>query len=80
MPLYDNSDLQLGIPKDVFVQLMKSIASSVEFSFNNTIYKQTDGVAIRSPLGPALPNIFVGYYEDKVIFSNPEAFNILQIC
>ena len=54
------------IPKDVFVELMKSATSSVEFSFNYTMYKQTDGVAMGSPLGPALANIFVGYYEEKL--------------
>ena len=30
------------------------------------MYKQTDGVAIGSPLGLALANIFVGYYEEKL--------------
>ena len=64
--LNDNSDLQLLIPKDVYVELMKSATSSIEFSFNNTMYKQTDGVAMGSPLGPALANIFVGYYEEKI--------------
>ena len=64
--LYDQSDSQPLIPKDVFVELMKSATSSVEFSFNNTMYKQTDGVAMGSPLGPALANIFVEYYEEKL--------------
>ena len=60
---YDKSDLQPVISKDVFVQFMKS---SVEISFNNTIYKQTDGVAMKSPLGPALASIFIGYNEEKI--------------
>ena len=30
------------------------------------MYKQTDRVAMQSPLGPALVNIFVGYYEEKL--------------
>ena len=64
--LYDESDSQPVIPKDVFVELMKSATFSVEFSFNNTMYKQTDGVAMGSPLGLALPNIFVRYYEEKL--------------
>ena len=64
--LYDDSDLQPLIPKVVFVELMKSATSSVEYSFNNTMYKQTDGVAIRSPPGSALTNIFIGYYEEKL--------------
>ena len=64
--LYDDSDLQPLISKDVFVELMKSAISSVKLSFNNTVYKQTDGVAMGSPLGPALANIFIGYYEEKL--------------
>ena len=64
--LYDDFDLQPLIPKDVFVELMKSATSSVEFSFNNTIYKQTNAVAMESPLVPALANIFVEYYEEKL--------------
>ena len=63
---YDDSDLQPLIPKDVFVELMKSATFSVEFSFNNTMSKQTDGVAMESPLGPALAESFVGYYEEKL--------------
>ena len=54
------------IPKDGFVELMKTATSSVEFSFNNTMYKQTDGVAMGSPLVPAMANIFVGYYKEKL--------------
>ena len=64
--LYDDSNLQPLIPRNVFVELMKSATSSVEFSFNNTMYKQTDGVAMRSSLGPALANIFVEYCEEKL--------------
>ena len=41
---------------------MKSATSSVESSFNNIMYKQTDGVAI----GPALANIFAGYNEENL--------------
>ena len=58
----DQSDSQPLIPKDMFVELMKSATSSVEFSFNYTMYKQTDRVAMGSPLGLAFANIFVGYY------------------
>ena len=41
----------------------------VEFSFNNQMYKQLDGVAMGSPLGPALANIFVGFHESR-LFDN----------
>ena len=62
----DHSDAQPLISKAVFIELMKSATSGVEFSFNDIMYKQTDGVVVGSPLGPALANIFVGYYEEKL--------------
>ena len=64
--LYDDSDLQPLIPMDVFVELINNATSSVEFSFNNAMYKQTDRVAMGSPLGTALVNSFVGCYEKKL--------------
>ena len=45
---------------------MKNAKAGVEFSFNNIMYKQTDGVAISSPLGAALANIFVDFYEENL--------------
>ena len=45
---------------------MKTATTSVEFSFNNIMYRQIDGVAMGSPFGFALTNIFVGYYELKL--------------
>ena len=33
--------------------------------FNNIFYKQIDGVAMRSPLGPALANILKCSFENN---------------
>ena len=52
--------------RNVFVELMQLATSSVEFSFKNNMHQQIDGVAMGSPLGPALANIFVGYQEAKL--------------
>ena len=42
---------------------MNTATKSVEFSFNNNMYKQIDGVPMESPLSVALTNIFVGYHK-----------------
>ena len=38
----------------------------VEFSYDNVVYKQIDGFAVSSQHGPALANIFIAYYEQKL--------------
>ena len=53
---------------------MNIATTSAEFSFNNVVYKQIDGVAMVSPLGPALANIFVGYYKNKLFQTINEPF------
>ena len=40
--LYKDPSSALPIPQAVFVELMESATSSLEFSFNDTMYKQTD--------------------------------------
>ena len=49
-----------------FKELMEMVTSGVEFSFDDIMYRQVDGVAMGSPLGPTLANIFVGFYESKI--------------
>ena len=61
--LYDGELTPPPFPRAVFVELMQTATSSVEFSFNNIMHRQIDGVAMGSPLGPSLANIFVGYYK-----------------
>ena len=56
-------------PEDTFRELMLIATQGVEFSFENQMYKQLDGVAMGSPLGSALANIFVGFHESR-LFDN----------
>ena len=68
----------LTFPNDIFVQLMTAATSCVEFSFNNIMFRQIDGVTMGSSLGPALANTFVGYYENKPFASNSKTFFYLR--
>ena len=49
-----------------FRELLLMVATGVEFSFNDIMYKQIDGVAMGSPLGSVLANIFVGYHKSLI--------------
>ena len=44
------------------------------FIFNQNLYKQLDGVAMGTPCGPTLANIFLGYYERKWLQECPIEF------
>ena len=40
--------------------------------FEGNFYDQIDGVAMGSPLGPVLANLFMGYHEQKWLESFEE--------
>ena len=46
---------------------MKEATSDVQFSFNNEIYSQVDGIAMGSSLGSTLAYIFMGYLKTKLV-------------
>ena len=44
------------------------------FVFNGLLYKQIDGVAMGSPLGPSLANAFLSYHEKNWLNNCPQGF------
>jgi len=66
---YNGKLIPPNFPKNIFIKLMNTATSSVEFCFNNTMYKQTNGIAMGRPLEPVLANIFVGYHESLLFNS-----------
>ena len=63
--LYKDDENTPKIPKDVFRDLLTVATKESLFMFNNKFYKQIDGVAMGSPLGSALANIFMYSFGNK---------------
>ena len=52
-----------GLRKKEFVSLLELATKESIFMFNNSLYSQIDGVAMGSPLGPTLANVFMCFHE-----------------
>ena len=63
--LYKNVDVIEGINKSEFENLLSLATQESYFMFNDILYKQQDGVAMGSPLGPTMANAFLSFYEMK---------------
>ena len=68
----------LPFPETVFIELIGIATKSVSFSFNETIFRQIEGVSMGSPLGPILANIFVGFHERRLFDKFPKPFTYLR--
>ena len=63
-----------GISKNNFRGLLNLATKESFFTFNNKFYIQVDGVAMGSPLGPILANIFLSHHEEKWLNKCPIEF------
>ena len=73
--LYNNVDAIEGINKSEFENLLFLATQESYFMFNDILYKQRkDGVAMRSPLGPTMVNVFLSFYEMKWLEQRPNEF------
>ena len=59
--------------KDLY-ELLKLATTESSFIFDNKLYKQIDGVAMGSPLGPTLANAFICHYEKIWLNECPSQF------
>ena len=66
-----------GFNRNNFKKLLELATGNSVFLFNKTIYEQIDGVAMGSPLGPTLANIFMCHLENKYINDCPSNFKPL---
>ena len=63
-----------GISKNGFRDLLNLATKESFFTFNNKFYIQVDGVAMGSPLGPILANIFLSHHEENWLNKCPIKF------
>ena len=47
----------------MFLRLILPYTQNVQFILNKSLYFQCDGVAMGSPLGPTLANVFMCFHE-----------------
>ena len=72
--LMENHDF--GIKKPQLRKLFVFATKQSHFSFNDVIYDQIDGVAMGSPLAPALANLLLGHFE-TLWLTDPKASKVL---
>lgn len=69
--LFETIQLHFSIELPIDFVTLKSLillcTHNVQFSFNDKYYFEKDGVAMGSPLGPVLADIFMGYVENFMI-------------
>ena len=75
--LFENTDSAEGFTKSELKQLLCLATKESYFIFNGLLYKQTDGVAMGSPLGLSLANAFLSYHEKNWLNTCPQGFKPL---
>ena len=65
--IYDNKVLQTPITKSGMKEMLTLSTKNVHFTCNRKIFVQTDGVAMGSPLGPVLADIFMTEIEKTLL-------------
>ena len=70
-----NEEFQFN--KTQFHELLEKACLNNHFTFDGTIYKQIDGVAMGSPLGPTLANAFMCHMERRWLSECPIDFKPL---
>ena len=63
--LFENNTKVNNLTKESFRSLLELATLESLFIFNGKYYKQKDGVAMGSPFGPTLANVFLCHFEEQ---------------
>ena len=63
----DSKEISTVLTKDEMEKFLTLCTKNVHFTLNDEIYVQNDGVAMGSPPGPILANIFMVELEDTLV-------------
>ena len=63
--LFENNTKVNNLTKESFRSLLELATLDSFFIFDGKYYKQKDGVAMGSPLGPTLANVFLCHFEEQ---------------
>ena len=72
--LFENTEKVEGLSKIEFEELLSLATKKSYLLFNRKLYKQVDGVAMISPLGPMLANAFLVHFEKNWLKNCPSDF------
>ena len=72
--VFRENNIVNGLDKDSFRNLLTLAVNESYFMFDGVIYQQIDGVAMGSPLGPILANVFLCHYETEWLENCPAEF------
>ena len=61
-----NKTYGLNLQQDQLARVLETATTNQLFQFNGQLYQQTDGVAMGSPLGPLMANVFMCHLEEKL--------------
>ena len=81
LPLHETIDIctnalfksreKVRVSKIEFKELFSLATKKSYFIYNRELYKQVDGVAMDSPLGPMLANVFLAHFEKTCLQNFP---------
>ena len=71
--LFHDKPIVDGLTKNEFEQLLTIATTESLILFNDNYYQQIDGVAMGSPLGPTLANVFLCHHEQQWLDTAPNS-------